>query len=508
MLRSAQSVATMMVPRSFQHAMGVADRHSSSESAQDATQSTKTRHVPKHPEVVAQGKPKQLCVAPAATPSKPVIIPSRTPPPKARRNPSSSSSEKDEHTNAHDPKAVPPSMAALLALTSWQNSRGLTIRRNASGSELGSTSFSPDDFRHVLSTSSPKSWSILQSPPEDGEMDRNHDAEAEAWSITSGSTIAATSPDRSLSYESMLSLDMELDSDSPSSGSPPTPANRSKMRLRREKLPSPKTSVPVYACHPLSPQIDEEAIIPFQSTASKEADIIPRKLSPSRSPPLSPFRSNLTASLRRLKSAARTLTTTPSRSGNPNQPYPSYNSSSPIKTYGQSQLLANIDAIPLHLHLEIPLPAIPPTASIQLMPYVPSTLPTSPSATAPPVFLPPANPPTDLTEAQMTTPRPREPRENSDFLRVVVMEMNMRRAGKLDGEGKARIWLGPRRDGEGAKMEERGDVLMGVIGVAAESQEEASETDEEHGTLRQTVSNASAKTERAVPRRWVSVPAQ
>ena len=39
--------------------------------------------------------------------------------------------------------------------------------------------------------------------------------------------------------------------------------------------------------------------------------------------------------------------------------------------------------------------------------------------------------------------RHREVRENSDFLRVVVMEMNMRREGKLE-TGRAKIWLPPR----------------------------------------------------------------
>lgn len=40
----------------------------------------------------------------------------------------------------------------------------------------------------------------------------------------------------------------------------------------------------------------------------------------------------------------------------------------------------------------------------------------------------------------------REPRENNDFLRVAVLELNMRRAGKLDAraQGRARIWLPPR----------------------------------------------------------------
>ncbi|KAJ5832215.1 hypothetical protein N7474_000526 [Penicillium riverlandense] len=44
-------------------------------------------------------------------------------------------------------------------------------------------------------------------------------------------------------------------------------------------------------------------------------------------------------------------------------------------------------------------------------------------------------------------PRQREPRENSHFLRMVVLEMNMRRSGKLreDIPTRARIWLPPRK---------------------------------------------------------------
>jgi len=53
--------------------------------------------------------------------------------------------------------------------------------------------------------------------------------------------------------------------------------------------------------------------------------------------------------------------------------------------------------------------------------------------------------------------RQREPRENSDFLRVIVLEMNMRRTGKLDAKGplRARIWLPPRKNGEGSEVEVR-----------------------------------------------------
>jgi len=41
--------------------------------------------------------------------------------------------------------------------------------------------------------------------------------------------------------------------------------------------------------------------------------------------------------------------------------------------------------------------------------------------------------------------RPREPRENRDFLRIFVCELNMRRGGKLsdDAVGHARLWLPP-----------------------------------------------------------------
>jgi len=47
-------------------------------------------------------------------------------------------------------------------------------------------------------------------------------------------------------------------------------------------------------------------------------------------------------------------------------------------------------------------------------------------------------------------PRQREPRENRDFLRVLVAEMNMRRAGKL-ADGKCEGGKGEAGKGEGGK---------------------------------------------------------
>ena len=85
--------------------------------------------------------------------------------------------------------------------------------------------------------------------------------------------------------------------------------------------------------------------------------------------------------------------------------------------------------------------------------------------------------------------RQREPRENSDFLRVVVLEMNMRREGKLEA-GRARIWLPPRR-GEG-----------GVAG--GEREEEEEDEDEERRRRRR---QGKERGDAGVPRRWRGVSA-
>jgi len=66
-----------------------------------------------------------------------------------------------------------------------------------------------------------------------------------------------------------------------------------------------------------------------------------------------------------------------------------------------------------------------------------------------PVSKKPAAPP------RVVQQRPREPRENNEFLRICVLEMNMRRAGKLEDEedkaaamamrkGRRAFWLPPR----------------------------------------------------------------
>ncbi|MBE7180495.1 MAG: hypothetical protein INR71_04655 [Terriglobus roseus] len=82
-----------------------------------------------------------------------------------------------------------------------------------------------------------------------------------------------------------------------------------------------------------------------------------------------------------------------------------------------------------------------------------------------------------------TALRQREPRENSDFLRVIVLEMNMRREGKLDarGAGRARVWLPPRK-------------TTALEGMEAKRQPSSpEESDEEASRVRK------------VPVRWIGV---
>lgn len=110
------------------------------------------------------------------------------------------------------------------------------------------------------------------------------------------------------------------------------------------------------------------------------------------------------------------------------------------------------------------LPSVVPLATC-----IPSTVRTA-HASSPPTWLEPDGTPSNKIRAAQALwngpegsengngsnqlagpgqPRPREPRENCDFLRVFVCEMNMRKNGKLadDAIGRAKLWLPPVVDG-------------------------------------------------------------
>jgi hypothetical protein len=178
--------------------------------------------------------------------------------------------------------------------------------------------------------------------------------------------------------------------------------------------------------------------------------------------PLRPFRSvfksNLTASLRALRNAARSLNPEDliARSMlalDPRVPYTDERRPPPLdeapsaalRRYLNPTTSARIDPrLPAWPVDPAPRPAF--TASIQLRTYrvrraplaQTPALPCPPSAGLP--FSPAAVPP---------GPRQREPRENPDFVRMAVLENLMRRAGKILPEdrkpGRARLALPPRK---------------------------------------------------------------
>ncbi|KAI1610943.1 hypothetical protein EDD36DRAFT_307421 [Exophiala viscosa] len=101
-----------------------------------------------------------------------------------------------------------------------------------------------------------------------------------------------------------------------------------------------------------------------------------------------------------------------------------------------------------------PIAQLPPV--VPLATCIPSSIRTA-HASSPPTWLEPDGTPSNKYRAAQTLwenedglkaegqPRPREPRENRDFLRVFVAEMNMRKSGKLSDEAipHARLWLPP-----------------------------------------------------------------
>ncbi|KEF55750.1 uncharacterized protein A1O9_08501 [Exophiala aquamarina CBS 119918] len=116
---------------------------------------------------------------------------------------------------------------------------------------------------------------------------------------------------------------------------------------------------------------------------------------------------------------------------------------------------------------------------VQLSTCIPSTIRTA-NASSPPTWLEPDGTPSNkhraaqaLTDGTADSPhgegqpRPREPRENRDFLRVYVCELNMRKCGKLADEahGHAKLWLPPVTEDNKDKKNKQGEEIEKKTGV-------------------------------------------
>ncbi|KAL8859986.1 MAG: hypothetical protein Q9178_003535 [Gyalolechia marmorata] len=409
-------------------------------------------------------KPPTITSISPAAPSKPVIIPTRT---KADRRNSRAHVKggrlAEDRSIPHDSQALSPSVAAFFAIKSLRDSKGRTGARISPRSrpdciEDGRVEAIDIDTNKTASSAfSPRSWRVLLSPPQEME-DEGSNPESE---ITMDEPLASL---RSLSSESMPSLETDTES-AYASSSPSTPGFATRRSVSLEKRSkSISSSVPedCHSDHPLlikHPEHENVSEIRPGDFETNETTILP--------PNGLSLRSNLTASFRRLKYAARNITTI----------------GAPVTSRDDVQAQATLSGTSRFADERRPLPSVEPpdpalrrylnpitispaelyrhrdreegrasrsgcTASIQMQSYRPGAR-KSEKATAPPVFIvaSPHRTPVDELAVSATSQRHREPRENSDFLRVIVLEMNMRKVGKLSdiSPGRARLWLPARR---------------------------------------------------------------
>ncbi|GFF40952.1 hypothetical protein IFM46972_06381 [Aspergillus udagawae] len=386
----------------------------------------------------------------------------------------------EANSHATSPVVIPPKRGPRVTSrlenhTTHGSSRNKTISPRSSSPALRDRQV-PTSIASILeATAIPvprRSWSVRESrrlprgdhvlefssPPDESEKSVvGSDYEPEPLSFSG----------RSMSLESMPSLDHDLDSPS-SLPVPRTPASqRSPSERRYRRPPHPEDCA---LDHPLLDKDLSESDWSLTDSQPLFSDATPSK-SPghSRSFPRlsSSFKSNLTASLRAIKSAAQTVSTFASPSVQPEdfltrslfnitpemtddrRPPPMNEPPSPaLRRYlnpiqvSPSEMYAYQD----HPHETLDSRNCP--VSIQMQTYHRSRahggrkgrfhLAGSASRDRQLLSFDPEHP---------AFSRPREPRENSDFLRMVVLEMNMRRRGKLrdDIPTRARIWLPPRK---------------------------------------------------------------
>jgi hypothetical protein len=413
------------------------------------------------------------------TPTSPVVIPVRGHRDISHDGPRSSGrkdrqngsrhSEKSERRarTVHSPDALPPSVAALLAITS------IPLQKNNGGKNRSSTGqrLTVDNIlQHTGVTEKELSISLGRSPldfllsPPDEEDDT-------VGSENGRESILST---RTMSSESMPSLDDEsINEASPSISSLSTPHSGS-MNRGRKSLPSRRLqplSPPgesISEDHPLSISdidVDQLDFRVFQK--SRRKDGVKHESGVESPPRKSAFKSNLTASLRALRYAARSFSTLTTPMLTPDdfltRSIISIDPQVPFTDERMPPLLEDTPTPALRRYLNpttnAPIEAhVPPslaqtmsatkcTASIQMQTYKISR---SAKSTSPSVISRRTQPTSEDVFAEVATgplARQRDMRENSDFIRVAVMEMLMRKKGKLDDHkpGRARWALPPRK---------------------------------------------------------------
>ena len=380
-------------------------------------------------------------------PSKPVVIPTRTRHDGQRKSKSQTSSEQRPAQNPqveHDKTSTSPSMSALLAMTSIPSPKRLaqaTGQRRGLDSKRGARVQGP---RRALSSSSPQTWDFLLSPPNDEEV--------VSGSFSSDTTIGPPSSVRSISTESMPSLEEDYESVC-SVSDPATPAMLSSSRGERKKSSSTSKGEDCVLDHPLLPPPARNV---GDNPKPPEIQIGSPGSRPSPPRTTTSFKSNLTASFRAVRSAARTVSdwTTPSsnlhRDDHLSQSLLSLTLPYTVERRPQTldgppdpalrRYLNPPTLLPAELHFHQAAREIDIKACIQLETYQRGNRP-SQHASSPPIF---SSKKQLLRKDALDTEDPL-----TSSLSPRQLEMNMRKVGKLSGTnpGRAKLWLPARQGG-------------------------------------------------------------
>lgn len=467
----------MMVPRSYpylQHSPSSSSRRHEkmvSRPARTTPVPTKTMR-PKIEDKPAE--PVRSPPAPAAsaapTHSKPVVIPPRSP---ARagietatqtvRARGQNGSRPQRPPKSHKPDAIPPAVAALLAVTTIPK---MPPRRKPSSRDRR---ISMDELVQEWRQDEPESVPSFVGSPLDLLLGRVDESEDEYGSLVSmeqekDSIVSHSVTSRSISSDSISTDLPSLDTEAPSLASnwdPLSTPESYKQRPALERREKNVSSPPKEDCildHPLLHfNLDEtEEIINLDLPTIVEA--------PSGSSErFKSFKSNLTASLQALKSAAKSFSNFTAPSVPPDDLLTRSLLSPKFTSEMRPKHMQGLPSPELRRYLNPQHTGITPSdLSMQLHDAL--MLDVDEDSLAPMIQMQTyerrsrsskarhrktTDPFSEAGRALSPSPpvRQREPRENSDFLRVIVLEMNMRRVGKLDAKavGKARIWLPPRK---------------------------------------------------------------
>ena len=412
-----------------------------------------------------------------SAPSQPVVIPARARATRhGNRSNSKGSYERQQPSragNAHRSDGMPPSVAALLAVTSIPppKTANASRRRQNELQRQAAVMSLLDESRIAEKDITPFGKSpmdVLMAPPDDTDEEDSNSTDKDA-----------VLPSGSVSYDAVPALETD-DESIISSSDPLTPEMIPRRALleRRGKSTSPLQVEECGLSHPLLSTLEDDdpldtSYIAASTPISQQTAVSTRQTSS--------FKSNLTASIRALKSAARSFSSFAAPIIQPDDfltrsiPYTDERRPLPLDdtpTPALRRYLNPTSNSPVHEahapHAGGHLIARDGkcTASIQMQTYkISRTSSPSRRASSSPIATTSSESAAAFTAGPVA--RQREVRENSDFLRVIVLEMNMRKRGKLSetAQGKARFILPPRRPGARKDAVDEGAVPSRWVGV-------------------------------------------